>query len=108
MILEDQLEELGFSIASTCASVPDALRAIAADRPDGAILDVNLGGQLVYPVADQLMDRGIPFVFVTGYGRESVDQRYASIQVLEKPVDQQALRGIFASADTAPARVVAR
>jgi two-component sensor histidine kinase/DNA-binding response OmpR family regulator len=108
MILEDQLNELGFAISSTCASVSDALKAIAADRPDGAILDVNLGGQLVYPVADQLMDRGIPFVFVTGYGRESVDRRYASIQVLEKPVDQQALRGIFTTAGAAPARAAAR
>jgi two-component sensor histidine kinase/response regulator RpfG family c-di-GMP phosphodiesterase len=108
MILEDQLVDLGYSIAATCASVPDALKALGTDKPDAAILDVNLGGQLVYPVADQLMDRGIPFVFVTGYGRESVDQRYAAIQVLEKPVDQQALRGIFTSGDAAQVRAAAR
>ncbi len=44
------------------------------------------------------MDRGIPFVFVTGYGRESIDRRYSFVKVLEKPVERQALEGLFASA----------
>src|SRR5205807_10349474 len=52
-------------------------------------------GQLVYPVADRLIDRGIPFVFVTGYGRESIDPSYAAIQTLEKPVEQQLLAAVF-------------
>jgi hypothetical protein len=72
------------------------MRAIEADPPRAAILDVNLRGQLVYPVADRLMDRGIPFVFVTGYGRESIDRRYSFVKVLEKPVERQALEGLFA------------
>jgi PAS domain S-box-containing protein len=97
MILEDQLADLGISVAGTCASVPDAMRAIENDPPQAAILDVNLRGQLVYPVADRLMDRGIPFVFVTGYGRESIDRRYSFVKVLEKPVERQALEGLFAS-----------
>ena len=97
MILEDQLEELGVSIVATCASVTEAMTAIEESSPAAAILDVNLGGQLVYPVADRLIARGIPFVFVTGYGRESVDQRYSFINVLEKPVERQALEGIFSS-----------
>ena len=96
MILEEQLEDLGVAVAATCASVPEALRAIDEHAPDAAILDVNLAGQLVYPVADRLIDRGIPFVFVTGYGRESIDARYAAIQTLEKPVEQEVLAGIFA------------
>jgi two-component sensor histidine kinase/PAS domain-containing protein/ActR/RegA family two-component response regulator len=98
MILEDQLEELGLSIVATCANVADAMTAIEKSKPDAAILDVNLGGQLVYPVADRLIDRGIPFVFVTGYGRESIDRRYDSIQVLEKPVERQALEDVFVKA----------
>lgn len=97
MVLNDQLEELGLSIVATCANVPEAIKAIDDSAPDAAILDVNLGGQLVYPVADRLIDRGIPFVFITGYGRESIDSRYSSIQVLEKPVDLQALEGVFPS-----------
>jgi PAS domain S-box-containing protein len=95
MILEDQLEELGISIVAICASVPEAMKAIEKSAPEAAILDVNLGGQLVYPVADRLIDQGIPFVFVTGYGRESVDQRYSFVKVLEKPVERQALEGLF-------------
>lgn len=97
MILEDQLADLGISVAATCASVPDAMRAIENNAPRAAILDVNLRGQLVYPVADCLMDRGIPFVFVTGYGRESIDRRYSFVKVLEKPVERQALEGLFAA-----------
>jgi PAS domain S-box-containing protein len=98
MILEDQLADLGISVAATCASVPDAMRAIEDNAPQAAILDVNLRGQLVYPVADRLLDRGIPFVFVTGYGRESIDRRYSFVKVLEKPVERQALEGLFAAA----------
>jgi len=105
MILEDQLEELGLSIVATCANVADAMGAIDKNTPDAAILDVNLGGQLVYPVADRLIDRGIPFVFVTGYGRESIDRRYASIQVLEKPVERQALEDVFVKAPGRPSSV---
>jgi PAS domain S-box-containing protein len=97
MILEDQLADLGISVAATCASVPDAMRAIEDNAPQAAILDVNLRGQLVYPVADCLLDRGIPFVFVTGYGRESIDRRYSFVKVLEKPVERQALEGLFAA-----------
>jgi two-component sensor histidine kinase len=96
MTLEDQLEELGLSIVAVCATVSEAMKAIDDNSPDVAILDVNLGGQLVYPVAELLTNRGIPFVFVTGYGRESVDRRYASIQILEKPVERQTLQEIFA------------
>jgi PAS domain S-box-containing protein len=96
MILEDQLADLGISVAATCSSVPDAMQAIEKNAPQAAILDVNLRGQLVYPVADRLMDRGIPFVFVTGYGRESIDRRYSFVKVLEKPVERQALEGLFA------------
>lgn len=98
MILEDQLEDLGITVAATCASVPEAMRAIDTSAPQAAILDVNLRGQLVYPVADRLIDRGIPFVFVTGYGRESIDRRYSFVKVLEKPVERQALEGLFATA----------
>jgi PAS domain S-box-containing protein len=96
MILEEQLQELGLSVAATCASVPEAIRAIDEHAPDAAILDVNLAGQLVYPVADRLIACGIPFVFVTGYGRESIDPSYATIRILEKPVERQVLAGVFA------------
>ncbi len=49
----------------------------------------------MYPVADVLRARDIPFVFVTGYGLESIDRRFVDIPVVEKPLDREALRGIF-------------
>jgi two-component sensor histidine kinase/CheY-like chemotaxis protein len=98
MVLEDQLVDLGLSIVATCPTVSEAIAAIDEKAPDSAILDVNLGGQFVYPVADRLLERGIPFIFVTGYGPESVDRRYSSVRVLEKPVERQALEQIFMKA----------
>jgi len=95
LVLADQLAELGLSVVGPCSSVAEA-RAVA-DKADfeAAILDVNLGGELVYPVADLLSSRGIPFVFVTGYGRESIDRRFADAPVLEKPVELQSLQDMF-------------
>ena len=102
MMLEEELESLGLSIIANCGSVSDAVRAIDSETPDAAILDVNLGGEFVYPVADRLLERGVPFVFLTGYGRESVDQRYQFVQILEKPVGRQVLETVFATALAEP------
>jgi len=82
--------------------VRDAIDYFSGHRPDIAILDVNVGGEFVYPVADRLLERGIPFVFLTGYGRESVDQRYQFVQILEKPVGRQVLENVFATALAEP------
>ena len=102
MMLEDELQSLGLSIVANCGSVSDAVKAIEDKSPDAAILDVNLGGEFVYPVADRLLERGIPFVFVTGYGRESVDSRYQFVHILEKPVGRQVLENVFAQALAVP------
>jgi CheY-like chemotaxis protein len=64
---------------------------------DAAILDVNLGGESVYPVADMLHARGIPFVFMTGYGSASIDPRFAMVPVLQKPIEAKALEDMFVS-----------
>jgi two-component sensor histidine kinase/CheY-like chemotaxis protein len=103
MMLEEELESLGLSIVANCGSVSDAIKAIDDETPNAAILDVNLGGEFVYAVADRLLERGIPFVFLTGYGRESVDQRYQFVQILEKPVGRQVLENVFATALAEPA-----
>jgi hypothetical protein len=60
-----------------------------------AILDVNLDGELVYPVADLLAARNIPFAFITGYGEESLSPHYANAPVLQKPIDRKALQELF-------------
>lgn len=95
LVLADQLTELGLSIVGPCSSVAEATTAAAENDLDAAILDVNLGSELVYPVADLLSSRGIPFVFVTGYGQESVDRRFAHAVVLEKPIESKFLENMF-------------
>ncbi len=95
LVLADQLAELGLSVVGPCSSVAEAKAIADKGEFEAAILDVNLGGELVYPVADLLSSRGIPFVFVTGYGRESIDRRFADAPVLEKPVELQSLQDMF-------------
>jgi two-component sensor histidine kinase/DNA-binding response OmpR family regulator len=95
LVLADQLSDMGLSVVGPCSSVTEAKAAVAESDFEAAILDVNLGGELVYPVADLLVLRGTPFVFVTGYGRESIDRRFADVSVLEKPVERRALEEFF-------------
>ena len=72
------LSDLGFEVVGPIASLDQAVAAAHGEDVQGAILDVNLGGTPIYPVADALEARGIPFVFVTGYSASSIDRRYAA------------------------------
>jgi CheY-like chemotaxis protein len=84
MLLEGVLDDLGYcSVLAACIS--DAAELIATTALDGAILDLNLDGTEVYPVADELRHLGIPFVFSTGYGPEDLRPDYRSWPVLTKP-----------------------
>lgn len=79
--------EAGLATVGPVPSVKAALAAIEDGPIDGAILDVNLNGETVYEVADTLIARGASVVFVTGYEREDVPERYRSIPLCLKPVD---------------------
>src|SRR4051812_18350592 len=68
MLVQDAVEEMGLATMGPASRVAHALQLLNDGRPDGAILDVNLDGEKVYPVADELMARNIPFMFLTGYG----------------------------------------
>jgi DNA-binding response OmpR family regulator len=78
--LEDMLRDLGCVVAGTAAKLDDALAMARTSEFDIALLDVNLGGKRVDPVAEALRERGTPIVYVTGYGKTA-----ASGFVLEKP-----------------------
>ena len=86
--IAEGLEGLGAEIVGMAASVGEALSLIEAEgnRIDGAVLDVNLGGDRVYPVADALISRAISFVFATGYDRWLVPEAYAHVPRCDKPV----------------------
>jgi CheY-like chemotaxis protein len=91
MLVEDMLEELGHELASVATRLEAALAAAASEAVDLAILDLNLGGALTYPVADMLQERGVPFIFATGYGSGGLKEAYSDLPTLQKPFDQDAL-----------------
>jgi PAS domain S-box-containing protein len=95
MLIEEILGELGATVAGPYGRLTDGLAAAKAERFDGAILDLNLAGESADPLADLLLARGVPFVFITGYQRESIDRRYANVPVLQKPIDAAALESVL-------------
>jgi PAS domain S-box-containing protein len=91
----DLIAGLGFDVVGPFGKVTEAMAALKTGAVDAAILDINVGGEMVYPLADVLAAGGVPFVFVTGYGVESVDRRFANVRVLQKPIERQAVEHIF-------------
>jgi PAS domain S-box-containing protein len=103
MMMRDILTELGFSVVGPFSRLTEAMVAAVHDKIDAGIIDVNLGGEFVYPVADVLAARKIPFVFVTGYGVESIDGRFGYVPIVKKPVQRQILQSIFVPAQSGEA-----
>lgn len=86
--LTRQFEEIGAEVIGPVASLQGAFDLIAlAQQIDGAVLDVNLREEMVYPVADALRDLAVPLVFTTGYEKTMIPARYADVRHCEKPVD---------------------
>ncbi len=91
MLLEDMLDELGCEVACSAATVADALRWLGeGGQPDAALLDVNIGGETVWPVADALRARRTPFAFTSGYGQLS-EARFRDAPLLSKPINGERL-----------------
>lgn len=87
MDIEDMLAELGCTVVGPAASVDQALEFIRDELVDMAVLDVNLGKERSYPVADKLRARGVPFLLSTGYAEVEVE--YRDHPRLQKPFSQQ-------------------
>ncbi len=85
MLLEDMLTDLGHEVVSIVPRLKDALAAVDRESYDLAILDVHLQGENVYPVADALQAKGVPFAFATGYGERGLPEAYRGQPVLQKP-----------------------
>ncbi len=92
-LLEDMLGELGASDVRHAGNLKAALAYLDGHTPDLAVLDVNLGGERVYPVAERLEARGVRFLFTTGYGRNGLEQRWQARPVLQKPFDVRSMTG---------------
>ena len=102
--IREALEEQGYSVIGPCNRITDAMVALRHNRVDAAVLDVNLGDDSVYPLADTLVAERIPFIFVTGYGSEELDRRFLTVPILQKPIERQALQTIFTQSPRAASR----
>ncbi|MBA1247746.1 response regulator [Pseudomonas sp. JZ134] len=85
MLLEDILDELGYDVAGSAADFDEGMRLASSETFDLAILDVNVGGREIFPIAEQLAARDIPFMFSTGYGAYGLPEEWKNRPVLAKP-----------------------
>jgi CheY-like chemotaxis protein len=91
MLLQDMLTDLGYTLAGEAGRIDEALELAKEGEFDIAILDVNLDGRPISPVVEVLIERGLPFVFATGYGLRGVPEQYRRIPTLQKPFQVEAL-----------------
>lgn len=85
MVVEDYLHDLGYAVVAVAARLEAGMRLAQNAAIDVAILDVNLAGKLSYPIAVLLHDRGIPFLFASGYGNSGRPAEFRDVPTLTKP-----------------------
>jgi CheY-like chemotaxis protein len=85
MLVEAMLDDLGCAVVLSAASVGEALELVRRGGFDVALLDVNLAGEKVYPVADELRRIGVPFAFASGYGAAGLRPDLKDIPIVQKP-----------------------
>lgn len=91
MLIEEYLADFGCAPACSVSRVGKALKALNSTDLDAAVLDVNVAGESVSPIAEALEQRGVPFIFASGYGMSGVEERWASRPVLQKPFSAKEL-----------------
>ena len=91
MLIEDMLADLGFEVLGPAMRLDAALKMALDESFDVAVLDVNLANEQSFPVAQLLQERGIPFVFATGYGLRGLDERFKEVTTLQKPFEPDQL-----------------
>jgi two-component sensor histidine kinase/two-component SAPR family response regulator len=95
MMMAELIQDLRGTVVGPFASVREAAAGLGG-KLDAALLDVNVGSELAYPIAEELKRQGIPVIFVTGYQANAIDPRFAASQVLTKPIEQNELAGALA------------
>ena len=91
MMVADMLEDLGYSIAAEAGEIGEALKLAQSTEFDLAILDVNVNGKIISPVADLIAARNRPFIFATGYGLSGIPPEYRDRPALQKPFQIETL-----------------
>ena len=85
MLVEDMLADLGCDVVGPAASLADALPLAENAEMGAALLDLNLAGKSVHPVAEILQRRQVPFIFASGYGDASAEGPFQGVPTLQKP-----------------------
>ncbi len=98
MMVAETLTELGFDVVGPFGKVSDAISAVETQAVDAGLLDVNLGDELGYPVAQVFRSRQVPFAFMTGYGAETISAPFSNVPIVQKPVSRDVLRQLFIGA----------
>lgn len=88
LVLEQDLADAGYQTVGPFTDVEGACRAAFEEHFEKAIIDINLRGEMSYPVAQALSERKIPFLFLSGYGTESMPEQYRDFPRLSKPYDR--------------------
>jgi CheY-like chemotaxis protein len=91
MLLEGMLTDLGHSVAAEAGGLDEAIALAKQAEFDLAVLDVNLNGAPVTPVVEILVERGVPFIFASGYGQRGLPEAYRTAPILQKPFQADAL-----------------
>ncbi|HRO00120.1 response regulator [Nitrobacter sp.] len=97
MMVADMLEELGYSIAAEAGDIEQALQLARTTNFDIAILDVNVNGKLISPVAEVIEGRNRPFIFATGYGTQGLPPEYRNRPSVQKPFQMDGLDAVIRS-----------
>jgi CheY-like chemotaxis protein len=91
MMVVDMIEELGHRVAAEAGRLDKALELARSSEFDVAILDLNLNGEVIVPVAEAIQARGIPIIFATGYGAAGLPAEFGDRPALQKPFQLEAL-----------------
>lgn len=95
MLIEDMLSDLGCTVVGPASRIEEAFELAKSAEIDCAVLDVNLGGQPIFPLADVLREKGAPFAFATGYGDAGLRDVDKGTPVLQKPFRESDLARIL-------------
>ena len=98
MMVADMLEELGYTVAAEAGEIGEAVKLAQSTEFDLAILDVNVNGKVITPVAELINARNRPFIFATGYGSSGLPPEYRDRPALQKPFQLETLAQAISSA----------
>jgi CheY-like chemotaxis protein len=98
MMVADMLEELGYRVVAEAGEINEAIRLAQSAEFDLAILDVNVNGKVISPVAELIKARNLPFIFATGYGSSGLPEEYRDRPALQKPFQLETLRRMIENA----------